>query len=151
MSRITFAGREVEALHVDKGSPVKNRMTQPLDDAPMVQFSNPAGDEYFAFVEAVSVGGLRPGTAGLYEHDGVTEEVTVTAIVPARGRPLGSLMVSTGVITVLLGALIGTMMEPGAGTALGAAAALIGSIGVGMPLAALAGNLPVNAEQIDNP
>ena len=141
MSRITFAGREVETLHVDKGQPVKNRMTQPLNDAPTVQFSNPSGDEYFAIIESISAQSLRPGTSGLYEHDGVTEEVTVTAILPGRARPLGSMMVSTGVITVLLGALAGTLIEPGPGTALGAAAALIGSIGVGMPLAILAGNL----------
>jgi hypothetical protein len=142
MSRITFGGREVETLHVDKVQRVNNRMTQPLTDAPVIQFANPAGDEYVAYVEATSQDSLRPGTAGLYEHDGVTEEVTVTAVVPGRSRPIGSVMVSSGVITVLLGALAGTILEPGAGTALGAAAGLIGAIGVGMPLAAMVGNIP---------
>lgn len=143
MSRITFGGREVETLHVDKVQRTNSRMTQPLTDAPVIQFANPAGDEYVAIVETVSQSDLRPGTAGLYEHDGVTEEVTVTAIMPGRSRPLGSVMVSSGVITVLLGALAGTILEPGPGTALGAAAGLIGAIGVGMPLAAIVGNIPL--------
>jgi|APLak6261658528_1056013.scaffolds.fasta_scaffold80913_1 hypothetical protein len=142
MSRITFGGREVETLHVDKVQRINSRMTQPLTDAPVIQFANPAGDEYVAYVEATTPQELRPGTAGLYEHDGVTEEVTVTAIVPGRNRPLGSIMVSSGVITVLLGALAGTILEPGPGTALGAAAGLIGAIGVGMPLAAMVGSIP---------
>lgn len=143
MSRITFGGREVETLHVDKVQRTSSRMTQPLTDAPVIQFANPAGDEYLAVVDAISPTELRPGTAGLYEHDGVTEEVTVTAVVPGRSRPLGSIMVSSGVITVLLGALAGTILEPGPGTALGAAAGLIGAIGVGMPLAAMVGHIPL--------
>ena len=141
MSRISFAGQDVEAVHVDKGQQPSRRMTQPLADTPIVQFANPAGDEYEAYVDSAAVTALRPGTSGLYEHDGVTEEVTVTAILPGRSRSLGAVIVSTGVITVLLGALAGTIIEPGPGTALGAAAALIGSIGVGMPLAMFQGSL----------
>jgi hypothetical protein len=146
MSRITFGGREVETLHVDKVQRPNSRMTQPLTDAPVIAFANPAGDQYVAYVETASAQELRPGTAGLYEHDGVTEEVTVTAVTPGRARPLGSIMVSSGIITVLLGALAGTILEPGPGTALGAAAGLIGAIGVGMPLAAVAGSFPAVAE-----
>jgi hypothetical protein len=147
MSRITFGGREVETLHVDKVQRVNSRMTQPLTDTPVIQFANPAGDQYVAYVETAGDPDLRPdlrpGTSGLYEHDGVTEEVTVTAVTPGRSRPLGSVLISSGVITVLLGALAGTILEPGPGTALGAAAGLIGAIGIGMPLAAIAGNIPL--------
>lgn len=139
MARITFDGREVEAFEVEKVATPNSRMTRPLSESQAVQFANPAGDEYVAYVCPAHAIGLRPGTAGLYEHDGVSETVTVTAVLAGARRPIGAMVVSTGVFTVLFGALAGTLIEPGPGTALGAAAALIGTIGVGMPLAALAG------------
>lgn len=142
MARISFEGREVETFEVEKlQAPSNRRVTRPLNDAQAVQFANPAGDEYVAYVCSAHALGLRPGTAGLYEHDGVSEPVTITAVTAAAGRPMGTMMVSTGMFTMLAGALAGTLIEPGAGTVLGAAAALIGTIGVGMPLAALIGGL----------
>lgn len=142
MARISFDGREVETFEVEKlQAPRNRRMTRPLSDAQAVQFANPEGDEYVAYVSPTHAHGLRPGTTGLYEHDGVSENVTVTAVASGAGRAIGAPMVSTGMFTVMIGALVGTVIEPGTGTVLGAAAALIGTIGVGMPLIVLFGGL----------